>query len=65
MTKGQKGRSLRAKNNVYILAGNREFTTLRQKSNISEAFTIDENPALERKKDNKIYMVSKILCMED
>lgn len=43
---------------MYILAGNREFTTPEQKSKLSETFSTDENPALERKKDNKVYMVN-------
>lgn len=54
-------------NNVYILAGNRGFTTPDQKSNLSEVSSLVLIKILHfrGKKDNKIYVVNKILCVED
>lgn len=39
--KGTEREVSKSNNNVYILAGNREFTTLDRKRNLSEAFSTD------------------------
>lgn len=39
--KGAEMEVSKSNNNVYILAGNREFTTLERKSNLSDVFSID------------------------
>lgn len=54
-------------NNVCILAGNRGFTTLDQKSNPSEVLSSAPIKILHfgGNKDSKMYVVNEILCMED